>query len=272
MTLAKTYDGEIICADSRTIYRGMDIGTAKPTASDQAAVAHHLLDIIEPGEAYSAAQFKVEAERAIADISERRRLPVVVGGTGLYVNALLYDYQFPAGARDEVRFALEQLPLEQLVERLRLEDPEMAAQIDLQNPRRVIRAIETIGQPRHKTVQLNSNILLVGLRPPEEQLNKQIIHRTQAMFQVGLIDEGRHLFSKYGTDLEAFRSPGYAEIIDYLAGRTSRQQAEELINLHTRQLLRRQLTWFKRNPDIKWCETPAQAEALVAVWLKDRYT
>jgi len=92
------------------------------------------------------------------------------------------------------------------------------------------------------------------------------------MLQIGLIDEGRRLFTIYGTDLEAFRSPGYAEIIDFLAGRATREQAEELINLHTRQLVRRQLTWFKRNPDIQWCETPAQAEALVAVRLKDRYT
>lgn len=272
MSLAQRYEGEIICADSRTIYRGMDIGTAKPTAADRELVPHHLLDLIEPGETYSAAQFKTAAERTISSISQRNNLPIVVGGTGLYVNALLYDYQFPAGARNDHRAEFEWLPLEQLVDQLRREDPEMAAQIDLKNPRRVIRALETVGQSRQKAMQLNPKSLLLGLKPSEEQLNKQIIHRTQAMFQVGLIDEGRHLFSKYGTDLEAFRSPGYAEIIDFLAGRTTRQEAEDLINLHTRQLVRRQLTWFKRNLDIRWCETPDEAEALVAVWLKDRYT
>ena len=272
MTLAQKYDGEIICADSRTVYRGMNIGAAKPTAADRELVPHHLLDLIEPGETYSAAQFKVDAEQVIASISLSNHLPIVVGGTGLYVNALLYDYQFPAGARDDLRAELEQLGMKQLVEKLRAEDLEMASQIDLKNPRRVIRALETVGQPRQKSVQLNSNSLLVGLRPSDEQLNKQITHRLQAMFEVGLIEENRQLFSKYGSGLEAFRSPGYAEIIDYLAGRTTRQVAEELINLHTRQLVRRQLTWFKRNPDIKWCATSAQAEALVAVWLKDRYT
>lgn len=268
MSLAQRYHGEIICADSRTIYRGMDVGTAKPTAADRALVPHHLLDIVEPGEAYSAAQFKVDSEREITAIVRRGNLPLIVGGTGLYVNGLLYDYQFPAGAHNDLRAQLEIQPLTKLVERLRREDPEAALRIDLHNPRRVIRALETMGRPRQQATRLNANSLLLGLRPSQEQLNKQITHRTQVMFQIGLIDEVRALARKYGPDLEAFRSPGYAEIIDFIAGRCSRQEAESLINLHTRQLVRRQLTWFKRDPEIRWYEALDEAELQVEAWLQ----
>jgi tRNA dimethylallyltransferase len=268
LRLAQKYDGEIIAADSRTIYRGMDIGTAKPTLADQAHVAHHQIDLIDPDQSYSAAQFRSAAEAKIKAIVGRGHLPIVVGGTGLYVYGLLYDYHFPAGANNDLRRELEGLPLSELVDRLRREDPETAEQIDLKNPRRVVRAIETVGQTPQSEMRLKSNILLIGLRPPEEQMNKQIAQRTRAMFEAGLIAEVEVLVAKYGPDLEALRSPGYAEIIDFLAGRVDRQQAEELINLHTRQLVRRQLTWFKRNPEIKWFETPAEAEVAVAAFLE----
>jgi tRNA dimethylallyltransferase len=268
MALAKQYNGEIIAADSRTIYRSMDIGTAKPTRHDQTAVPHHLLDVIEPDETYSAAQFKRAAETDIKAIQSRYHLPLVVGGTGLYVYGLLYDYQFPAGADNDLRRELEAVSLASLVERLQQEDPEMAARIDLQNPRRVIRALETVGQPRQSAMRLKSNILLIGLRPSTDQLNKQIAQRTQAMFELGLIAEVETLVAQYGPNLEAFRSPGYAEIIDFLAKRITRQEAEGLINLHTRQLVKRQLTWFKRNPEIRWVETPAEAKREVARFLK----
>lgn len=268
MALAERYNGEIIAADSRTVYRGMDIGTAKPTVADQAHVPHHLLDLIDPDETYSAAQFKLAAEAAIEAVAERGHLPLVVGGTGLYVYGLLYDYKFPAGANNDLRRQLEALSQDELVQRLTQEDPETAAQIDLQNPRRVIRALETAGHPRQSAMQLKSNNLFIGLKPPQDQLNKQVARRTQAMFEAGLVVEVESLVAKYGSDLEAFRSPGYAEIIDFLANKISRQEAEELINLHTRQLIRRQLTWFKRNPEISWLEDPVTAGKAVARFLE----
>ena len=267
MKLASAINGEIICADSRTVYTGMDIGTAKPSTFDRATVPHHILDLIEPGTSFSAAEFKGAAGEAIADISVRGTVPFVVGGTGLYVYGLLYDYQFPAGARSDERSQFEFMSTPDLAARLMQEDPEMAAQIDLKNPRRVIRALETIGQPRQKTAALKSNILLIGLNPKSEQLNTQIAQRTKAMIQIGLVDEVQYLIQTYGAECEAFRSPGYAEIIDFITGKTSLSEAEELINLHTRQLVRRQLTWFKRNSDIQWFETEDDAYRAVTSFL-----
>ena len=272
MAVARRHGGEIIAADSRTIYRGMDIGTAKPTAAEQAEIPHRLLDVVDPDQAYSAAEFKRAAEAEVAAIQARGHLPLVVGGTGLYVYGLIYDYQFPAGAANELRDELQQKPLDVLVELLRREDPEAASAIDLQNPRRVIRALETVGHPRQKAMQLNPKILLVGLRPDEDQLNKQIVQRAYAMQQIGLTTEVANLIEKYGPETEAFRSPGYAEIIDFLAKRTTLKEAEDLINLHTRQLVRRQLTWFKRNPEIHWFESQAEAEVAIDQFIDNGYT
>jgi tRNA dimethylallyltransferase len=267
LELAQQYQGEVICADSRTIYRGMDIGTAKPTAQERALVPHHLLDIAAPNEIFSAQQFKSQATALIGDISSRGRVPFMVGGTGLYAYSVAYDFQFPAGPRTADRAELEQVPLPELVARLEREDPERAAEIDLKNPRRVIRALETMGQPRQKAPALPSNILLLGLRPDMESLNNKIVQRTRTMFQIGLVAEVQKIMAEYGSDLEVLRSPGYAEIIDALAGKSSLVEAELLINLHTRQLVKRQLTWFKRNPDIHWLEDAAAAEPLVRAFL-----
>jgi tRNA dimethylallyltransferase len=272
MSVARKHGGEIIAADSRTIYRGMDIGTAKPTVADQAEIPHHLLDLVDPGQPYSAAEFKEAAEGEIKAITARGNLPIVVGGTGLYVYGLVYDYQFPAGADNDLRQELQQLSLSELVARLEREDPEMAEQIDLQNPRRVIRAIETARQPRRSEQHLKDGMLLVGLRPKSDELNKQIIQRTKAMQQIGLASEVAKLVEKYGSNCEAFRSPGYAEMIDYLDHKTTLAEAEDLINLHTRQLARRQLTWFKRNPEIRWFETAAEAEKEIDQFLDTSYT
>lgn len=265
--LGARFNGEIVCADSRTIYRGMDIGTAKPTVAEQAAVPHHLLDVIEPDQALSAAEFKYLAEAAITDIASRGRVPFLVGGSGLYAYGVIYDYRFPAGLANVLREELNAASLPDLVARLEREDPEIAEQIDLKNRRRVVRALETVGQPRVKTAELPPNILLLGLHPSEMTLNTQIIQRTKTMIQIGLVDEVRGLAAKYSTDIEALKSPGYAEILSYLAGDISLEQTEELINLHTRQLVKRQLTWYRRNPEIRWIDDPTQAESAVAEFL-----
>jgi tRNA dimethylallyltransferase len=189
LDVAERYGGEIICADSRTIYRGMNIGTAKPTAEEQKRVRHHLLDIRNPDETYSAAEFKRDAQATIADIRSRGKLPIIVGGTGLYVWAVLYDYQFPAGASNQLRRQLQTWPIEKLVRRLIEVDPERAGEIDLMNPRRVIRAIETAGQPRSSQAQLLAGSLLVGLNPDMEKLEDRILARVEAMMMNGLIVE-----------------------------------------------------------------------------------
>ncbi|HVE80785.1 MAG TPA: tRNA (adenosine(37)-N6)-dimethylallyltransferase MiaA [Candidatus Dormibacteraeota bacterium] len=259
LQIAQRYRGEIIAADSRTIYKGMDIGTAKPTAAQQARIKHHCLDLITPDRNFSAAEFKAHALDAICDIRARGKLPILVGGTGLYTYAVLYDYQFPAGASNELRMQLEKMPITELVAQIKQLDPERAAEIDLNNPRRVIRAIETAGKPRTSRPKLPPNWLLVGLNPGQQAIESNIIRRTSAMFKAGLTDEVKALVSHYGPDCEPLNTVGYREIIDNLTGKTTLAEAEELIMVHTRQLMKRQMTWFKRSPDIMWAQSAEEA-------------
>jgi tRNA dimethylallyltransferase len=250
--LAEQFGGEIVCADSRTFYRGMDIGTAKPTLAQQARVPHHLLDVANPDDPISAAVFKALACAEIKQISARGQLPFLVGGSGLYAYGVIYDYMFPAGPRSQQRVELERLLLPELVARLEREDPERAAEIDVKNARRVVRALETIGQPRQMALKLSPNVLLLGVRQNSEILDARIEQRTDGMIEMGLLAEVTALVKRYGSDLEVFKSPGYGEIVEYLHGAITFDEARSLICLHTRQLVKRQLTWLKRNHEIQW--------------------
>lgn len=267
LQIAAMSKGEIICADSRTVYRGLDIGTAKPTTEDQASVPHHLLDLLEPNQAYSAAQFKADAVAAISDIHTHGGLPLLVGGTGLYINAVLYDYHFPAGGSNELRRQLEQLPLKDLVARLRVVDPERAVEIDLHNPRRVIRAIETAGLPRIAPKTLPRNVLVIGLNPDMAELGRRIAVRTRRMLTGGLIEEVQGLLRRFDPVITPLHTIGYAETIAHLHEEITAAELESQINLHTRQLAKRQMTWFKRNPDIIWVASDKEARDLAASFI-----
>lgn len=251
LDVAKIIQSEIICADSRTIYKGMDIGTAKPSLEEQLQVPHHCLDLLLPSESYSAAEFKRKAQTLAKEIADRGKLPIVAGGTGLYAYALMYNYDFPAGADNELRKELEGYETSKLAAMLKELDEETYSKIDTQNPRRLIRAIETVGKPKSKS-KLPEDYIIVGLNPPMDILEDRIKSRTKAMIKDGLVDEVKNLKSRYGESIEALQSVGYKEILDYLSGKNTLEEAIELINLHTRQLAKRQMTWFKRNADIKW--------------------
>lgn len=259
MQVAKQCQGEIICADSRTIYRGMDIGTAKPTIDDQAKVPHHCLDLLEPSQPYSAGQFKRDASEAIGSIKSRRKTPVIAGGSGLYVYGLVYDYRFPAGADNTLRHQLDQLSLSELQDRLKQLDEQTYSEIDTNNPRRLIRAIETAGKPKLKNQKLPSDTLLIGVFPGFTELTQRINKRTEAMIRAGLVDEVGKLIDKHSSKAEPLQTIGYKEVAGYLDGKTSLDQMSELISLHTFQLAKRQMTWFKRNKEILWFDTTNQA-------------
>ncbi len=261
--VAQQFDGEIICGDSRTIYRGMDIGTAKPTKEQQDLVPHHMLDIIKPDQTFSAAEFKAAANQAIDDIRSRNKLPILVGGSGLYIYSVIYDYQFPAGPDNELRQQLQSKSIEELVEQLEGVDPRAADEIDLKNPRRVIRAIETAGQPKTKA-KLLAGTILIGLRPSDEELSRRIAQRTDKMLADGLEAEVKGLVDKYGPDLEALRSPGYAEVVEVLEAESYDFELPDLIDSHTHQLAKRQMTWFKRNHDTKWFDNTGEAYEYIA--------
>ena len=262
MRLALEQGGEIICADSRTIYKGMDIGTAKPTAEDRKMVPHHLLDIIEPNQAFTVADFQRLANQAIADIQHRGKLPILVGGTGLYVDSILYNYSFRP-ANPALRQELDQLSVAELQRRaheIGLELPE-----NEQNPRHLVRLIETNGQEPHKQ-PLRPGAQVIGIDCPTDALKARITQRVDQMIDQGLAAEVEALAAKYGWEAEAMKGIGYREWQDYFAGSRNTEdliKTKELITKNTWQYARRQRTWFKRNKNIHWQTTNEQPSATI---------
>ncbi|HEX3081621.1 MAG TPA: tRNA (adenosine(37)-N6)-dimethylallyltransferase MiaA [Candidatus Saccharimonadia bacterium] len=263
--LAKRFNGEIICADSRTIYRGMDIGTAKPTAEEQAEVPHHLLDVVDPGERLGAAEFKRLAGVAEREILARGRVPFLVGGSGMYVDAVLYDYDFPGASDAGLRAKLEQMGDEALRIRLRETDPEAYESVDLANRRRVIRALETAGQPRSKRSAVRSDVLALGLLLSKEIVQMRIEQRVEKMLSQGFIDEVRRIGEQYGWDSSAFDVIGYRAFKDVILGRKTPAEGAADFVRGDLNLYKKQVTWFKRNREIHWLGEDPQAEAVALV-------
>lgn len=256
---------EVISADSRQVYRGLDIGTAKPTVADRKRLPHHLVDIIDPDEVFNAHRFARLARAAIVDIEARGAHPIVVGGTGFYIQALLTGS--PLGAtppdpdlRSRLTRELESQGPQPLIQRLRDLAPERAAAIDLNNPRRLIRALEIAESQSHQatrpvqpttTTPIPAHIL--GLEVEPEILAKRIAKRTERMFKDGLLDEARHLRDRgYDHALPALSSVGYAEALAHLDGRLTLPEAIQRTTIRTRQYARRQRTWFRHQLPTVW--------------------
>ncbi|MBI3175054.1 MAG: tRNA (adenosine(37)-N6)-dimethylallyltransferase MiaA [Chloroflexi bacterium] len=265
--LAERLNGEIVSADSRLFYRGMDIGTAKPTPAEQAHAPHHLINVADPDETWSLAMFQQRAHEVVAEIHARGRLPLLVGGTGQYVRAVTQGWTPPEVEPDErLRLVLEKLAEERgkewLYERLKLLDPEAAAVIDLRNVRRTIRALEVILTTGYKfsaqrgQADSSYDLLTVGLKRPREELYTRVDARIDAMFAAGLLDEVRALLAKgYSPELPSMSGIGYRECCQVLSGQMSEEQARVQMKRITRVFVRRQANWFKEtDPDIHWFE------------------
>lgn len=257
LRLAQDLSVEVVSADSRQVYRYMDIGTAKPTAQQRQQVRHHLVDVVDPDEAFTLAQYQELAYSAIDDMLSRHRIPLLVGGTGLYVEAVLEGLSIPHVAPDrELRAQLEAQAdsqgYEVLHERLRELDPEAAERIDARNVRRVIRALEVCirtGKPI-SCLQVRSpppyRILRVGLTMPRDRLYARIDERIDRMMDAGLLEEVQSLIERgYGLDLPSMSGLGYRQIGMYLGAEVSLDEAVALIKRHTRRLVRRQANWFR---------------------------
>lgn len=259
--LAKRFDGEIICADAWTVRREADIGTAKPTPEQRAEVPHHLVDVVGPDEDFTAAVFKRLASEAIDDISRRGKLPIMVGGTGLYIDGVIYDYNFlPAGDR-QAREELNRLSIPKLLQRiehLRLD----LSNVDIRNKRRLIRLIETHGQ-RPTKKPLRPNTFIIGLKTPREVIEQRIIARLDEMLASGLQDEVLSLAEQYGWDCEALKGIGYAQWRGYFEGRQSLPETRQKIIKANFDFAKRQRTWFKRNKSIHWFSTPVNVDEIV---------
>ncbi len=278
IAIARRFGGEVVSADSRQIYRGMDVGTAKPTASEMAAVPHHLIDIKDPDEDYTVAEYKRDADAAIKDILARGKLPILVGGTGLYVKAVLENLDIPKvkanpALREKIEGEIREEGLALVFQKLVALDPEAAYVVDPKNPRRIVRALEvalTTGAPftaqRKKNTPL-FDALAVGLDLPQETLRARIDARVDQMIRDGLVKETETLVKKYSKECEALSAIGYRELIDHLEGKTSLAAAVALIKMNTSHYAKRQLTWFRKDKNIIWIKDPEEALPLVQHFL-----
>jgi tRNA dimethylallyltransferase len=277
--IAERLGGEIVSADSRLFYRGMDIGTAKPSTAEQKRIPHHLIDVAEPDQIWSLALFQRKAREAIAEIYVRGKLPLLVGGTGQYIRAVVLGWDIPKVEPNlRLRAALEdwaaEIGGEGLYQRLTSLDPQAAAGIDARNLRRTLRALEvTLSSGRRFSDQRRSQpspyrLLLLGLMRPRPELYQRVDARIQMMIEAGFIEEVRAFLARgYAPDLPTMSAIGYRELIAYLQGKISLDEAVRQIRRATRVFVRRQANWFKSdNPDIHWfCAGPDTLEEMLRV-------
>jgi tRNA dimethylallyltransferase len=254
LKLADEFNGELICADSLTVRKHVDIGSAKPSQEEQAAIAHHLLDVAEPCADFTAADFKRLADETIADIQKRGKLPILVGGTGLYIDAVLYDFQFlPRGDRAK-REALNQMSAQELLKKVESKGFSVDG-IDVHNKRRLVRLLET-GGARPERSEVIPNTLIIGVNPPALELKKAISARVNKMIRHNLEDEVKALAERYSWECEALKGIGYREWRAYFEGTQDLETTKQKIISSTNNLAKRQRTWLKRNTQINWFSTP----------------
>jgi len=276
---------EIVSADSRQIYRGMDIGTAKPrlVASGKwlvtSRIPHYLIDIKNPDEPYTLAEYKRDALAAIRGILKRKKMPIMVGGTGLYVQVVIDNWEIPdvkpnAKLREEIEKRIEKEGLESLYRELVERDPEAAYIVDGKNSRRVVRALEialttqrSFSAQRKKGPKL-FNALKIGVALPHDALREQIEKRVDGMIRGGLFSEIKTLIKKYGDRYPAFDAISYREVIDYANGKLTRDEAVAAIKKNTWHYAKRQMTWFRKDKEIRWIQNEKEAKKLVEDFLQ----
>jgi len=268
MEIAKRFNGEIVSADSWAVYREFNIGTAKPNTAERKLVPFHLIDVVDPANGFSAALFQRLANDAIADIHKRNKLPILVGGTGLYVDSILYDFSFlPPGAPGQ-RSALQNKTIPELL--ADIESADISTQgIDTRNKRRLIRLLETNGQ-RPVNEKLRPNTLILGITLSSEQLRQRVTQRVDEMIEHGLEKEVSQLAAKYGWDTEPMKGIGYREWREYFEGSLSLEQTRQRIISATMNLAKRQRTWFKRNKSIQWVNDPNKVVEIVTTFLNKK--
>lgn len=269
VALAKKIGGEIISADSVQVYKHMDIGSAKITKAEMQGIPHHLIDICEPAEAFNIARFKELSKQAVNEIFSRGKIPIIAGGTGFYIQSLIYDIDFKETATDGTRTKYEEMLKKNgeayLHALLKERDPEAAAAIHPNNAKRVIRALEYFEQTGTKISTHNEeerrkespyNFAYFVLSLPREKLYDRINRRVDMMLTDGLIDEVKSLVTSYGVteDMVSMQALGYKEILDYLNGNITMEDAIYTIKRDTRHFAKRQLTWFKREREVIWLD------------------
>ncbi|MFN6859241.1 tRNA (adenosine(37)-N6)-dimethylallyltransferase MiaA [Enterococcus hirae] len=284
--LAKKFHGEIISGDSLQVYKKLDIGTAKIKTSEMEGIPHHLIDVIEPNETYSVADFQKAGRKLITEITERGRLPMIVGGTGLYIQSLLYDFQL--GAKEESVTAVrkkyeelaETLSKKKLWEYLKTKDPLAAEKIHWNNQRKVIRALEvfevtgySITTPQEEPARLY-DYCMIGLNTERALLYQRINQRVDSMLEEGLLEEARFVYEL--GEVQASQGIGYKEFYPYFKGEESLENVVEQLKMNSRRYAKRQLTWFRNRLDAHWFDLLAesssmeQIDQLIRTWLEEK--
>ena len=269
LLVAEQLGGEIISVDSMQVYRGLDIGTAKPTPLERARIAHHLVDVAELGETFDVSRFVQMAQTVESAIRVRGAVPIFCGGTGLYFNGLKAGIGDAPAPDAELRSELEGMPLSALLEELARSDPETFARIDRSNPRRVIRAVEVIrtsGRPysaqRAGWGPKRQTGFWFGLNRERADLHRRINERVEAMFAAGLVEETRQLLAHgLAANRTSMQAIGYRQVVEHLSGERDLRSTIDLVKQKTRQYARRQMTWFRRQLTLDWIDVSPQATA-----------
>lgn len=260
--LAKQFGGEIICADSRTVYKGMDIGTAKPNIEERAQVPHWGLDLVRPDERFTAANFKNYADEKIKDIRSRGRIPFLVGGTGLYVDAVLFEFKFGADVDHSLREELELLTVEEL--QIRCLENNIDLPENNKNKRHLIRAIERNSISVKRRNRPIENSIVVGITTERDTIRTRIELRAEQMFYEDVVKEATTLANEYGWDSEAMTGNIYPIIADYVNGLISYEELKQKVVVSDWRLAKRQLTWLRQNPHILWGDLPSTEQYLIS--------
>lgn len=281
ISLAKKFNGEIVNADSRQIYQEMNIATAKPDlVFDNGeffvdGVKHYLLDEVKPDEGFTLSDFKERAQKAIKEIIKKDKIPFLVGGTGLYIRAIVDNLDIPKVEPNlALRKELENKTPEERLQMLKENDPETYEKIDLQNPRRVIRALEVVlstGESflnQQKKGKPLFNVCQLGIKMEKDNLYDRINRRCEQMIETGLVQEAKKLSQKYSWDLPSMSGIGYRQMRDYIEGKMSLDEALNWLKQDTRHYAKRQMTWFRKDDRIHWVENEKQAEKSITEFLK----
>ncbi len=264
LKIARKYNGEIICADSRTIYRCMDIGTAKPSPDEQKSIRHHLIDIKDPNQTFSVVEFKTLCTKIISQVQARGKLPILVGGSGLYIDSVLFDYQFRSPMRiiDTTTMALEQ-KLSYAQELY----PQELAKIDGSNHRKIEQLLRFGPASNSDRESVKIPCMIAGIKPLTPIIKHNIEQRTKQLLNNGFVQEVVNIRIRFGSDCVGLESTGYKQVGEYLDGIIAGSELERAINSATINLAKKQITWFKRNNAIHWATNSFKAEEITAKYL-----
>ena len=277
--LAKKINGEIISCDSMQIYKYMDIGTAKPTLEEQKEVKHHLIDFVEPNQRYSVAEYKKDAEKSIEEILSKGKTPIIVGGTGLYVDSLIYGIEYPEIELDEeyrkqLEKEIKEKGLESLYNKAKEIDSKAMEKISPNDKKRIMRVLEiyiatgktkTEQEIESRTHEVKYDYKVFAIKMDREKLYERINKRVDLMVKKGLIEEVQNILKKYDKFPTAMQGLGYKEVVEYLDGKTTKEEMIDKIKMQTRRYAKRQITWFKKNKQTVWIENNELSKILEVI-------